>query len=140
MMQQVQKYSEKNNEILRRMVHLQEVARRDKDVIKLNCVNDKLAQLKQLMNISDQAQNNLEEAIARGNEEDRYHEFGRITIANQQAVALGSDAENCVGTDLTFLGPTQVTVEEPELPDDPTVTGTPEFPVVEPLPVASPQS
>jgi hypothetical protein len=119
---------------------LQEVARKEKDVIKLNCVNDKLLQLKQLMNIADQARTNLEEAIARKDEEARYHEFGRITIASQQAQVLGSEAENCVGEDLTFLGPTQVIVDEPELPDDPTVPVGPDFPIVEPLPVASPQA
>jgi hypothetical protein len=135
---QAAKYEQGMNEILRRMVQLQEVARKEKDVIKLNCVNDKLAQLKQLMAIADQAKTNLEEAIARNDEESRYHEFGRITIAQQQAGILGGDAENCVGEDLTFLGPTQVTVDEPALPDEP-VAG-PEFPVVEPLPIASPQA
>ena len=140
MLAQVGKYQEKLNETLRRMVQLQEVARKEKDVIKLNCVNDKLAQLKQLMNIADQARTNLEEAIARKDEEARYHEFGRITIASQQAQVLGSEAENCVGEDLTFLGPTQVIVDEPELPDDPTVPVGPDFPIVEPLPVASPQA
>jgi hypothetical protein len=142
MLAQAGKYQERMNEVLRHTVELQEVARKEKDVIKLNCVNDKLAQLKQLINIADQARANLEEAIARKpvDEEGRYHEFGRITIAQQQAQALGADAENCVGEDLTFLGPTQVTVDEPQLPDDPSVPVGPEFPVVEPLPVASPQA
>jgi hypothetical protein len=140
MNEQVEKYFQKMDEILKRMVDLQEIARREKDVIKLNCVNDKLLQLKQLMNIADQAKTNMQEAIARGDEDSRYHEFGRITIAQQQAQALASEAENCVGEDLTFLGPTQVIIEEPELPDDPTVVIGPDFPVVEPLPVASPQA
>jgi hypothetical protein len=38
------------------------------------------------------------------------------------------------------VGPTQITVDEPVLPDDPTVIIGPDFPVVEPLPVASPQA
>jgi hypothetical protein len=140
MTDQIQKYFAKMDEFLKRMVQLQEVARREKDVIKLNCVNDKLLQLKQLINIADQANTNLQEAVARGDDDSRYHEFGRITIAHQQAQALASEAENCVGEDLTFIGPTQVTVDEPVLPDDPTVVIGPEFPVVEPLPVASPQA
>lgn len=137
---QVKKYFEKMDETLKRMLQLQEIARKEKDVIKLNCVSDKLAQLKQLMNIADTANTNLQEAIARKDDDARYHEFGRITIAQQQAQALGSEAENCVGEDLTFVGPTQVTTEEPDLPDDPTVVIAPDFPVVEPLPVASPQA
>ena len=139
MTQQVEVYFKKMEEVLRHMVQLQDIARREKDVIKLNCVNDKLLQLKQLRNIADQANLNMQEAITHGDDEARYHEFGRITISAQQAQALTSEAENCIGEDLTFLGPTQVDVVEPEGPDDPTVVIGPDFPVVEPLPVASPQ-
>lgn len=136
---QIAKYQQQLDETLRRVVQLQDVARHNKDVIRLNCVNDKLLQLKQLMNIADQARNNFEEAIARGDEQGRYHEFGRVTIVAQQAQSLAGEAENCVGEDLSYIGQTQVTVEEPELPDDPTVVDGPDFPIVEPLPVASPQ-
>lgn len=139
MNQQTLAYIEKMNDGLKHMIPLQEIARREKDVIKLNCVNDKLLQLKQLLNIADQAKTNLDEAIARGDEDARYHEFGRVTIALQQAQVLVTEAENCIGEDLAFLGPTQVTVEEPNTPDDPTIVPGPDFPVVEPLPVASPQ-
>jgi hypothetical protein len=138
MTQQSTTYIGRMNEDVKRMVQLQELARREKDVIKLNCVNDKLLQLKQLQNIADQANNNMQEAIARGDEESRYHEFGRITISAQQAQALTTDARNCIGEDLAFLGPTQVTVEEPTTPEDVTVPEPPTLPVVQPLPVASP--
>jgi hypothetical protein len=133
-------YITKIADVVKRMIQLQEIARREKDVIKLNCVNDKLLQLKQLQNIADQANNNMQEAIARGDEDARYHEFGRVTIAYQQAQALSAEAENCIGEDLTFLGKTTVTVEEPNIPEDPTLQQGPDFPVVEPLPVASPMS
>src|SRR5438045_7513795 len=97
MTQQANDYQAKMNDILKRMVQLQEIARRQKDVIRLNCVNDKLLQLKQLQNIGDQAHNNMQEAIVRGDEDARYHEFGRITIAYQQAQVLSSEADNCIG-------------------------------------------
>jgi len=138
MVQQAKDYIAKMNDTLKRMVQLQDIARRQKDVIRLNCVNDKLLQLKQLMNIADQANNNMQEAIARGDEHARYHEFGRITVTYQQAQVLSAEAENCIGEDLTFLGPTTVTVEEPNIPEDPTLQQGPDFPVVQPLPVASP--
>jgi hypothetical protein len=94
--------------------------------------------VKQLLNIAEAASTNLSEAIARGDEEGRYHEFGRITIAAQQVSVLGTEGENCIGEDLSFLGPTQITVDEPVQPDDPTVEPAPEYPVVEPPPIASP--
>jgi hypothetical protein len=140
MTQQGNEYLAKMNDIVKRMVQLQEIARRQKDVIRLNCVNDKLLQLKQLQNIADQARNNMQEAIARGDEDSRYHEFGRITIAYQQGQVLSNEADNCIGEDLTFLGQTTITVEEPNVPEDPTLQQGPDFPIVQPLPVASPQS
>ena len=138
MTNQAADYQHKMQEILRRIVQLQEVARKNKDVIKLNCVNDKLLQVKQLMNIADQAITNMQEAIARNDDEGRYHEFGRVTIAHQQVSVLGTEAENCIGEDLSFLGPTEVTVESPEEPEDPTQPADPEIPEVEPPPMASP--
>lgn len=138
MTKQVEQYQQRMQEVFRRVVQLQEVARKQKDVIKLNCVNDKLLQIKQLMNISDNARTNLQEAITRGDEEGRYHEFGRVTIADQQISILGTEAENCIGEDLSFLGPTEVIVEQPEEPDDPTRPQDPLIPEVEAPPVASP--
>jgi hypothetical protein len=138
MTQQANSYIAKMGEILKRLVQLQDIARREKDVIKLNCVNDKILQLKTLQNIADLANNNMQEAIARGDEDERYHEFGRVTIAYQQAQALSGEAANCIGEELAFLGPTQVTAFEPNEPENPTLVPGPEFPVVQPLPVASP--
>jgi len=105
---------------LKKVVGLQEVARRQKDVIKLNCVNDKLLQIKQLLNIGEGANTNMHEAIAQDDEDSRYHEFGKIVIAEQQVTVLSGEAEGCIGEELVFLGPTEVTADEPELPDDPT--------------------
>jgi hypothetical protein len=105
--------------LLKKVVGLQQVARKQKDVIKLNCVNDKLLQIKQLMNIAEGATTNMHEAIAQDDDPARYHEFGKIVIASQQVNALAGEAETCIGEELVFLGPTEVTADEPELPDDP---------------------
>lgn len=126
--------------VLKTIVKLQQVARDQKDVIKLNCVNDKLLQVKQLLNIADQARTNMLAATAGGSVPNdnpdadptgRYHEFGRVTIAEQQVSVLGSEAENCIGEDLSFLGPTDVEVEGGNEPDDPTAPQDPGYPSVE---------
>jgi enamine deaminase RidA (YjgF/YER057c/UK114 family) len=139
MQAQITVYFRKMDEILKEMTQLADVARRQKDVIKLNCVLDKQLQLKELRNIAEQAASNMNEAASRGDDDGRYHEFGRVTISAQQAEVLNSEAQNCIGEELTFLGPTTVDVLEPDLPEDPTLITGPDFPVVEPLPVASPQ-
>lgn len=124
--------------VLQRVVQLQEAARRKKDIIKLNCVNDKLLQVKQLLNIAEGASTNLQEAIARQDEDGRYHEFGRIDIAHQQASMIIGEAEQCVGEELSFLGPTQVIVEGSEEPEDPLAMPEADFPSVEAPNVATP--
>ncbi len=131
-------YLKKMRDVLNRVVELQTIARKQKDVIKLNCVNDKLLQIKQLLNIGESNRTSLGEAIARDDESGRYDFFSNVTITHEQVVVLGSEAEQCIGEDLSFLGPTETTVEGGNEPDDPTKGEEPGFPEVEPLPVASP--
>lgn len=120
MQQQTGKYIDAMQGFLKRMVELQQLARKQKDVIKLNCVNDKLLQVKQLLNIAESSRTNMVEAIANRDEPARTHQFGQVTIAHEKAGVLRDEAEACIGEELVFLGPTEVQVDEPELPDDPT--------------------
>lgn len=109
----------KMREGLQKTVELQQVVRKQKDVIKLNCVNDKLLQLKQLLNIAEGARTDLTEAIAQGDENARYHEYSQIVITSEQVDGLVGEAQNCVGEELIYLGPTDVDVDKPDIQDDP---------------------
>jgi hypothetical protein len=97
-------------------------ARKQKDVIKLNCINDKFLQIKALMNIAEGAQMNLEVAIMGRDDEARFHEFSKVTISAEKVQALRNEAEACIGEELTYVGPLDVEVDAPEIPDDPTAT------------------
>lgn len=147
MLDQSQKLLQKMQVNLKAIVKLQTLARERKDVIKLNCVNNKLLQIKGVMNLADAARNNLLAATSTtdvpGDDPEtdstgRYHDFSIITISEQNASVLRSEAENCIGEDLSFLGPTDVEVESGNEPDDPTAPVDPEFPEVETPPVGSP--
>jgi hypothetical protein len=107
-------------EVLVRVVELQQVARKQKDVIKLNCVNDKLLQIKQLLNIAESGQTDLIESIAQQDPDGTVHQYSQITIAKEKTDGLRGEAEGCIGEELVFLGPTEVEVDDPGLPDDPT--------------------
>ena len=122
MMGQARQYQQGMNQVLSRIQTLQESARRQKDIIKLNCVADKLVQTRVNVNIADQAMTALQEHVARSDEGGRTHEFTRLTIINQKVVVLGAEAENCIGEDLSFVGATRVDVDvDPSIPvDDPT--------------------
>lgn len=127
MLTQGQDYFRSMNEIIKRMGGLQETAKRQKDIIKLNCVTDKLVQAKVNLNIAEQSMTSLQENIARADEGGRTHEFTRLTIVNQKVLVLGAEAENCIGEDLSFVGATRVDVEvDPSIPvTDPTQPGGP---------------
>lgn len=93
-----------------------EEAREGKDIIKLNCVNEKITQVKGLLKISENAGIALEEAVARRESEGAEHEYQKIAIARQKVDQLRSESEECVGEIVIGLEEegTIVEVEEPD--------------------------
>lgn len=122
MVNQSKDYFKSMGEVLKRVQTLQDQSKRDKDIIRLNCVTDKLVQVRVNMNIAEQSMAALQEAMTRADEGQRTHEFTRLTIVNQKVLVLGAEAENCIGEDLSFVGATRVDVEiDPNIPTyDPT--------------------
>lgn len=109
-------------DILKEVLVKLEEARNSRDVVKLNCVNEKLTQVKGLLRISEQADVAMQEAIARKEAQAAEHEFTKVNISRSKIEQLRAETESCIGqlafrTDENIL----VEVEEPEgLPDDPT--------------------
>jgi len=136
---QARDYYKKMQETQRRVQTLQSKAKKDKDMVKLNCVNDKLMQLKGHMTVTDQSMSSLTLDIAKSDDTARQHEFTRITILYQKVVTLGTEAEQCIGEDVSYVGATRVDVEiDPSIPpEDPTQPDLPVPDVTRP-PEASP--
>ena len=123
------------NDDLRHVKHLQEVARKQKDVIKLTCVNDKLIALKAEANIFDESRHGLQNVAAEGSE--RFTVFASVTDGAQNVHKLRGEADACVG-EPELAGESSNGVVHPVFPDDPTV-GDPFQPgSVEPPGYASP--
>jgi hypothetical protein len=121
-------YYKKMQETQRRVLQLQTKAKKDKDMVKLNCVNDKLTQLQGHMAVTDQSMSTLALDIAKGDATARQHEFTRVSILYQKVVTLGTEAEQCIGEDVSYVGGTSVDVEiDPSIP--PTDPTQPELPV-----------
>jgi len=97
-------------EILSRMLKYLEEAREEKDVIKLNCVNEKLTAVKGLLKISEQADVGLQEAVARRDVEASAHEFEKVSIAQRKSEQLLAESEACVGELAVYSGDTEVEV------------------------------
>lgn len=117
-----------------------EEARNTKDVVKLNCVNEKLTQIKGLLRISEQSDVALQEAIAKKESGGAEHEFTKVTIARSKVDQLRAEAEECIGQ-LAFRTDEKMNIEiqEPEYlpPGDPAQVTTP-TPIDNRPPPASP--
>ena len=124
---QAKDYYKKMQETQRRVTQLQAKAKKDRDMVKLNCVNDKLTQVHGHLKVTDQSMSTLTLDVAKGDDTARQHEFTRLTILYQKVVTLGTEAEQCIGEDVSFVGATQVDVEiDPSIPPtDPTQPALP---------------
>ena len=141
MVNQSKEYFKGMGDVVKRIQTLQDQAKREKDIIRLNCVTDKLVLARVNVNIAEQSMASMQESIARNDEGEETHQFTRLTIVNQKVTVLGAEAENCIGEDLSFVGATRVDVEvDPNIPQyDPTQPGSPFVDITRP-PEASPVS
>jgi hypothetical protein len=102
--------------VLKDVLNKLEEARNTKDVVKLNCVNEKLTQVKGLLRISEQSDVSLQESIAKRERATSEHEFTKVIIARQKVEQLRAEAEECIGQ-LAFRTDENLSVEV-EVPDN----------------------
>lgn len=86
-----------------------EEARNEKDVVKLNCVNEKLTQIKGLLKVAEQSDIALHEALT-SKDPAAESEFAKIGIARSKVDGLRGDAEQCIGQ-LAYIVDEKTTVE-----------------------------
>ena len=113
MLSQGREYRQQMQSITMQIQVQSEQAKADKDVIRLNCLLDKLNQVKVNGNMLDQALQSLQECVSRHDETAQLHEYTRVTIINQKAQVLRTEADACVGAETNYVGPTKVVVESP---------------------------
>ena len=112
----VQVFQEQTRGDARHIQHLQQIARKEKDVIKLNCVNDKFVQVKPEMNIVDNAAAELESAT----DANRMTIFESISTAAENVRRLREEADQCIGEPVQTGGDSSNSFTGPTAPDDPT--------------------
>jgi hypothetical protein len=122
---------------LRHTLHLQAAARKQKDIIKLTCINDKLIAMKPLANRFDMVNRELTALLADGSAE-RFSVYENVATGADAVNRLRKEADQCAGeTELSSESETGFTA--PDLPLDPT-KGDPFEDGVEPPGYASPYS
>jgi len=141
MVRQAQEYRAGMEQMMQQLASSAAQARAGKDVIRLNCLLDKEAQLKASLTTADNALSALRDNVARHDEGASVHEYTRLTIIHQKAQILGAEAQACVGEDLAYVGATRVDVDVSGVPPGdftgPTAPTVPDH-VVDRPPQASP--
>ena len=95
--------------VLRAVLGRVEEVRNEKDVVKLNCVNEKLTQVKALLRVAEQSDIQLHEALV-NKDPVAESEFGKINIARTKIDGLKIDADQCIGQ-LAYIVDEKTTVE-----------------------------
>ncbi len=90
------------------LTHVEE-ARNEKDIVKLNCVNEKLAQIKALLRVAEQADVALHEAVS-NKDPGGETEFSKVAIARTKVEGLRAEADQCIGQ-LAYIVDEKTTVE-----------------------------
>ena len=117
---------------VRHVKHLQEIARKQRDIIKLTCVNDRMVEMKAQANIFDNSRHEVE--LSAGNGAGTV--FEDMMNAAHAVHRVRSEADACVG-EPELYGESINGFSEPGFPDDPTL-GNPFSPIIEPPGYASP--
>jgi len=140
MLNKSQEYIKKMKNIYKEILNLLEEARKEKDIVKIKCINENLTAIKALLKIAEQADVSLQEAVIKKDEIVAQHEFEKVEIAYQKAKSLNQEANACAGKISMTPGETKVEVEEPKdiTERDPTEKPKVDIIVVERPPRASP--
>ncbi len=122
----------------KRVRHLLDEARRNKDVVKVTCLQDKLVQIETAIKSTRERVASLKSAVARGDNDLRNHEFSVLGILKQRVSQLDAEANQCIGEEIGLPGDTRVTFSvDPNIaPYDPGPADDPGFVYVPPLPAS----
>lgn len=115
----------RGTQLSRRLQTMLDEARRERDIILVTCLDDKLTQVNANLRTLAQRIEQHREALADASRRD--HEFTVITVLGQKFDVLEQEANQCLGQDVFETGATRVTsVIDPDVPvEDPGVLPMP---------------
>ena len=98
-----------------------EEARKQRDVVKTLCLNDKLSQVDVAIRSGRDRRTQLQAAVNRNDAELTSHEFTILTVLRQRVEQLVAEANQCIGEEAAFVGDTRTKVTvDPSIPPDET--------------------
>ena len=79
-------------------------ANQERDIIKVNCLNDKLTQIDVAIRSAREHIELLQTAVSVSNDNQRNHEYALVLIYQQRVRALDVEARQCVGEEAAGFG------------------------------------
>jgi hypothetical protein len=113
-------------------------ARTERDVVRANCLDQKLKLLSGLLKLSEASSQSLFDAVASQDTDSINQSYAKVLIASQRSQTIAAEANQCVGATAVYSGTTEVTVQRDDsggAPDPTSSTISP--PVVSTPPVSS---
>lgn len=74
----------------------------ERDILKINCINENLASIKGFVNVAEQSYESLQTSAEADDEEATRHHYTLISIAGQRVTSLGEQARVCAGEELRY--------------------------------------
>lgn len=137
-LRQAEAIQKRGAQLVARMIKLLDEARRDKDIIRANCLNRKLTEANATNRSIEQRAKALKDAAATNDDGRRGHEFTVLSVLGQKMDSLEQEAAQCLGQSMYEPGQSQVTTTippdtwlldptlvPPDLPAPPSVTVPP---------------
>lgn len=95
-----------------------QAARKDRDVVRVLCLSDKLNQVDVASRSAQDRFAALKTAAERGDTERARHEYTVLEVLNDRVRVLGNESNQCVGEETGFVGDAEVSVSiDPNLPE-----------------------
>jgi hypothetical protein len=114
-------------------------ARKDRDVVRVLCLNDKLNQVDVALRSAQDRVSALSAAAARQDGDRSRHEFTVLEVLNERVRSLVNESNQCVGEETGFIGEAEVSVSiDPNLPDNDTGFGANFYALPPPPNISSP--
>jgi len=115
-----QKISEAKKQLGTTRKLLEKARSEEKDIAKINCINDKQAAIKGFLKVAEQSYVKLKQAVSDDDDEAAKHHYTLVAVSHQKVQKLKEEADMCAGEVKRYAEGTTVDVEVEEgLEDEP---------------------
>jgi len=114
-------------------------ARKDRDVVRVLCLNDKLNQVDVALRSAQDRVSAVQAAVERKDAERSRHEYTVLLVLNDSVRVAVNESTQCVGEETGFIGEAEVSVSiDPNLPDNDTGSALNTYSLPPPPNISSP--